>query len=132
MMMEHNLTLTAQIVSAYLSNNRVQPDEIKTVLIDVHTALTALQSFEQPQEPVEPQKPAVPVKRSVTPDYIICLEDGKKLKMLKRHLSAEYGMTPAEYRAKWGLPADYPMTAPNYAARRSEFARQIGLGRTAA
>lgn len=131
-MMEHNLTLTAQIVSAYLSNNRVQPDEIKTVLIDVHTALTALQSFEQPQEPVEPQKPAVPVKRSVTPDYIICLEDGKKLKMLKRHLSAEYGMTPAEYRAKWGLPADYPMTAPNYAARRSEFARQIGLGRTAA
>ena len=131
-MMEHNLTLTAQIVSAYLSNNRVQPDEIKTLLIDVHTALTALQSFEQPQEPVEPQKPAVPVKRSVTPDYIICLEDGKKLKMLKRHLSAEYGMTPAEYRAKWGLPADYPMTAPNYAARRSEFARQIGLGRTAA
>ena len=131
-MMEHNLTLTAQIVSAYLSNNRVQPDEIKTVLIDVHTALTALQSFEQPQEPVEPQKPAVPVKRSVTPDYIICLEDGKKLKMLKRHLSAEYGMTPAEYRAKWGLPADYPMTAPSYAARRSEFARQIGLGRTAA
>jgi predicted transcriptional regulator len=96
----------------------------------VHGTLGGLVGASQGELPTA-QKPAVPIKRSVTPDYIVCLEDGKKLKMLKRYLRSNYNMTPEEYRAKWGLPADYPMVAPNYAAQRSEFAKKIGLGRTA-
>jgi predicted transcriptional regulator len=96
----------------------------------VHSTLGGLGGSSQGEVQTS-QKPAVPIKRSVNPDYIICLEDGKKLKMLKRYLRSNYTMTPEEYRAKWGLPADYPMVAPNYAAQRSEFAKKIGLGRTA-
>lgn len=120
--------LVAEIVAAYVGGNSLPASQVPEVIRNVHDALAGLESDEV-KAPVEPLKPAVPIRRSVTPDYIVCLEDGKKLKMLKRHLSATYNMTPAEYRAKWNLPADYPMVAPNYAARRSEFARQIGLGR---
>jgi len=120
--------LVAEIVAAYVGGNSLPASQVPEVIRNVHDALAGLESDEV-KAPAEPLKPAVPIRRSVTPDYIVCLEDGKKLKMLKRHLSATYNMTPAEYRAKWNLPADYPMVAPNYAARRSEFARQIGLGR---
>ena len=119
-------TLTTQIVAAYVSNNPVPVGELPSLIRQVHTALVnvgapAEISAERPQ-------PAVPVKRSVTPDYIICLEDGKKLKMLKRHLKTAFNMTPEEYRDRWELPADYPMVAPNYATQRSKLAKQIGLG----
>lgn len=120
------LELTTQIVSAHVSNNAVGADTVPDLIKQVYQALTSL---DQPQ--VEPEKlqPAVPIKRSVFPDYIVCLEDGKKLKMLKRHLQSAYGMTPEQYRERWGLPSDYPMVAPNYAERRSTLAREIGLGR---
>ncbi len=121
--------LVAEIVAAYVGGNPLPPSQVPEVIRSVYEALAGLNG--DVPAPAEPLKPAVPIKRSVTPDYIVCLEDGKKLKMLKRHLSTTYNMTPAEYRAKWGLAADYPMVAPNYAARRSEFARQIGLGRKA-
>lgn len=122
------LQQTVQIVSAFVSNNNVTPADLPTLISDTHAALSAhLPGAAGAEE--ERQKPAVPIRRSVTPDHIICLEDGKKLKMLKRHLKSVYGMTPEEYRAKWGLPPDYPMVAPNYAARRSELAKSIGLGR---
>jgi len=120
---------TTGIVAAYLGNNHVAPGEIPMLVRTIHAALAGLgrpADLEAAAKPV----PAVPIRRSVTPDYIVCLEDGKKLKMLKRHLRSTYGMTPDEYRAKWKLPADYPMVAPDYAARRSQFAREIGLGRT--
>ena len=117
--------MTARIVSSYLTGNRVAANEIPSVINDVFNALSATG---QPKAESPRQEPAVPIKKSVTPDYIICLEDGKKLKMLKRHLRSTYNMSSEEYRAKWGLPADYPMVAPNYAAKRSEFAKQIGLG----
>ena len=120
-------SLVAEIVAAYVGSNSVPAAQLPDVIRKVHAALAGLNGDAEPL--AEPLKPAVPIKRSVTPDYIVCLEDGKKLKMLKRHLSSTYDMSPAEYRTKWGLPADYPMVAPNYAARRSEFARQIGLGR---
>lgn len=121
------LEMTAKVASAYLGNNSVAPNQIADVINMVHKALSEISGT--PQEPeAEPQKPAVPVRKSITPDYIICLEDGKRLKMLKRHLRTTYDLTPEEYRAKWGLPADYPMVAPNYAAQRSEFAKKIGLG----
>ncbi len=120
------LALTAQIVSAHVSNNTVPADGLTALIRQVYQALAGV-GVATP----EPEKlqPAVPVKRSVFPDYIVCLEDGKKLKMLKRHLQSAYGMTPDQYRERWGLPQDYPMVAPNYAERRSALARQIGLGR---
>ncbi|WP_033075515.1 MucR family transcriptional regulator [Sphingopyxis sp. MWB1] len=119
------VTLTADIVAAHVSNNSVAISDLALVINNVHSALAALGS-----EPVEEEKPvpAVSIRASVKPDHIICLEDGKKLKMLRRHLMTHYGMTPDDYRAKWGLPADYPMVAPNYAEKRRELAKQIGLG----
>ena len=124
------LKLAAEIVAAYVSNNPVPASELPAMIKAIHSTLGGLGGTSQ-GEMQTGQKPAVPVKRSVNPDYIICLEDGKKLKMLKRYLRSNYNMTPEEYRAKWGLPADYPMVAPNYAAQRSEFAKKIGLGRSA-
>jgi len=124
------LRMTTDVVSAYLGNNTVAASQISEVISTVHEALSRLNT-EQNEPEAEPAKPAVPIRRSITPEYIVCLEDGKRLKMLKRHLRTTYNMTPEEYRAKWGLPADYPMVAPNYAAQRSEFAKKIGLGRNA-
>jgi len=125
---EESLQLTAEIVAAFVSNNTIDGDKIPDLLRNVHAAVTGLAGA-APAEAEEPQKPAVPVKKSITDDYLICLEDGKKLKMLKRYLRTQYDMSPDDYRRKWGLPADYPMVAPSYAKRRSEFAKQIGLGR---
>ena len=122
------LLLTTNIVTAYLSNNAVSANDIPSIIRSVHTTLESL-GKEAVQGPEMSLKPAVPVKKSVTDDYIICLEDGKKLKMLKRYIRTRYGLSPDEYRAKWGLGPDYPMVAPNYAAKRSEFAKKIGLGR---
>jgi len=124
------LKLATEIVAAYVSNNPIPVSEVPAMIKSVHSTLGGLGGVSQADAQMA-QKPAVPVKRSVNPDYIVCLEDGKKLKMLKRYLRSNYNMTPEEYRAKWGLPADYPMVAPNYAAQRSEFAKKIGLGRTA-
>jgi predicted transcriptional regulator len=119
--------LTAEIVSAYVSNNPVPSADIPALINQVHNALLRV-SAGQGEASTEPLKPAVPVKRSITADFIVCLEDGKKFKSLKRHLRTQYGMTPEQYREKWGLAADYPMVAPNYAAARSELAKQMGLG----
>ncbi len=121
------LRMAVDIVAAYVSNNTVTAAQVPEVISTVYGSLTSLDSGAGVAQ--EPAKPAVSVRRSVTPDYIVCLEDGKKLKMLKRHLRAAYDMSPEEYRAKWGLAADYPMVAPNYAAQRSAFAKKIGLGR---
>jgi len=123
------LRMTAEIVSAYVGKNALATQQIPEVINTVYNSLTGLQGSTQ-EVAAEPLRPAVSIKKSVTPEYIICLEDGKKLKMLKRHLRSTYNMTPDEYRAKWSLPPDYPMVAPNYAAQRSEFAKKIGLGRT--
>ncbi len=125
------LSMTTQIVSAYVSHNNLSGSEIPEVIRSVYATLNAQKSGEAPATKT-PQKPAVTIRKSITPDFIICLEDGKKLKMLKRHLRTTYGLTPEEYRAKWGLPADYPMVAPSYAAQRSAFAKKIGLGRKSA
>lgn len=122
------LRMAVQIVAAYVGKNSVAPNEIPEVINTVYGSLCRLDR-DGAEFSTEPPKPAINVRHSVTPDYIVCLEDGKKLKMLKRHLRAVYDMTPEEYRVKWGLPADYPMVAPNYAAKRSEFAKRIGLGR---
>lgn len=122
------IEMTTSIVAAYLRNNSVASSQIGEVIQAVHGALKGLSGGRAEPEP-EPLRPAVPIKKSVTPEYIVCLEDGKQLKMLKRHLRTTYDMTPEEYRAKWGLPADYPMVAPNYAQQRSDFAKKIGLGR---
>jgi len=122
------IELTADVVSAYVSNNPVPVAELPSLISNVHSALQQ-QTAAPAQEASEPQKPAVPIKKSVTPDYIICLEDGKQFKSLKRHLSTHHGLSPDEYRAKWGLPADYPLVAPNYAAARSALAKSMGLGR---
>lgn len=119
--------LTAEIVSAYLSNNSMAPAEIPALINQVHAALTRVASG-QGDTGSEAPKPAVPIKRSIHPDYIVCLEDGKKFKSLKRHLRTHYGMTPEQYREKWGLTPDYPMVAPNYAATRSQLAKEMGLG----
>ena len=121
------IQLTANIVSAYVSNNSVASAEIPNLIAQVFSALMRISSG-QTAPPAEPLKPAVAVKRSVTPEYIVCLEDGKKFKSLKRHLRTQYGITPEQYREKWGLPPDYPMVAPNYAAARSQLAKQMGLG----
>ena len=125
------ITLTSQIVSAFVSKNSVQAADLPALISNVYQSLNSLGQPQAAAEAPADLKPAVPVKKSVTPEYIICLEDGKKLKMLKRHLSSSYGMTPDEYRAKWGLPADYPMVAPNYAKQRSDLALKLGLGRRA-
>ncbi|RJT26522.1 MucR family transcriptional regulator [Mesorhizobium waimense] len=122
------IELTADVVSAYVSNNPVPVGDLPALIGQVHAAFKGTAESVSAEEP-QALKPAVPIRKSVTPDYIICLEDGKKFKALKRHLSTHYGLTPDEYRAKWGLPADYPMVAPNYAAARSALAKTIGLGR---
>ena len=119
------LELTTEIVAAHVGNNPVPASELPTLIQDVYKALVSVGTVQAPSEKL---KPAVPVKRSVFPDYIVCLEDGKKLKMLKRHLKTSYNMTPEEYRERWGLPAEYPMVAPNYAKHRSALAKEIGLG----
>lgn len=123
------LRMTTEVVAAYVSNNTLPTGQLADIIASVYSSLRALD-----HSPVdgrgEALRPAVPVRKSITPDYLICLEDGKKLKMLKRHLRSTYGLTPDAYRAKWGLPADYPMVAPNYAEQRSAFAKQIGLGRS--
>lgn len=122
------LTLTTEIVAAHVSKNTVAAADLPQLIAQVYQSLANVgkghaQTAERPD-------PAVPIKKSIHPDYLICLEDGKKLKMLKRHLRSTYGLTPDAYRAKWGLPPDYPMVAPNYAEQRSAFAKQIGLGRS--
>jgi predicted transcriptional regulator len=121
------IQLTAEIVSAYVSNNSVAAADIPALINQVHAALTRV-SAGQGDAPAEPLRPAVPIKKSITPDYLVCLEDGKKFKSLKRHLRTQYNMTPEQYREKWGLAADYPMVAPNYAQARSQLAKQMGLG----
>jgi len=121
------IELTAEIVSAYVSNNTVPPSEIPNLINQVHSALSRV-SGKSTDMPIEPLKPAISLKKSITPEYIVCLEDGKKFKSLKRHLRTQYNMTPEQYREKWGLSPDYPMVAPNYAAARSELAKQMGLG----
>src|SRR5581483_3193277 len=121
------IALTANIVSAYVSNNSVPSADIPALISQVHSALKRV-SGSVTTVPIEPLKPAVPIKRSVNSDHIVCLEDGLKFKSLKRHLRTRYNMTPDQYREKWSLPADYPMVAPNYAAARSQLAKQIGLG----
>jgi predicted transcriptional regulator len=124
---ETYIELTAEIVSAYVSNNTVPAGELPGLINQVHSALTRV-SAGNSEAPSEPLKPAVPVKRSIHPDFIVCLEDGKKFKSLKRHLRTQYSMTPEQYREKWSLPPDYPMVAPNYAEARSQLAKQMGLG----
>jgi predicted transcriptional regulator len=121
------IELTATIVSAYVSNNSVPAQDLSALINQVHSALTRVSSG-QGDAATEPLKPAVSVKKSITPDYIVCLEDGKKFKSLKRHLRTQYNVTPEQYREKWGLPQDYPMVAPNYAQARSQLAKQMGLG----
>jgi predicted transcriptional regulator len=125
-MQETLITLTADIVAAHVSNNSVAVSDLPSLIKNVHGALSSLDT--PIQEPEAPQEPAVSVRSSIKPDYIVCLEDGKKLKMLKRHLMTHYQMTPDDYRAKWKLPADYPMVAPNYAEQRRSLAKKIGLG----
>jgi predicted transcriptional regulator len=120
------LTLTAQIVSAHVGANSVSPDILPELIRDVYRTVAGLGAA--PAATPERPQPAVPVKKSVFPDYIVCLEDGKKLKMLKRHLMSSYNMTPDQYRERWGLGSDYPMVAPNYAQHRSSLAKKIGLG----
>jgi predicted transcriptional regulator len=122
------LHMVADVVSAYVSNNQIVANQLPEVIKSVHAAL-AEQMQGRREEPAEAPKPAVSVRKSITPEYLICLEDGKKLKMLKRHLRTSYNMSPEEYRTKWNLAADYPMVAPNYAQQRSDFAKKIGLGR---
>ena len=122
------LRLSAEIVSAYVAQNNVPPASLAPLIHSVHDALNGLGQPPKEAEP-EKRKPAVPISRSVQSDYIVCLEDGKRLKMLKRYLRSRYDLSPEEYRRKWGLPPDYPMVAPVYAARRSDFAKQIGLGK---
>ena len=121
------IALTADIVSAYVSNNTVPASDIQSLISQVHSALMRVSGGQSDTQP-EPLKPAIAVKKSITPDHLVCLEDGKKFKSLKRHLRTQYNMTPEQYRDKWGLPADYPMVAPNYAVARSQLAKKMGLG----
>jgi predicted transcriptional regulator len=121
------LEMTADIVSAYVGNNTVSAAELPGLISNIHAALSTV-STGAVEAPPEPQEPAVPIRKSISPDYLICLEDGRKFKSLKRHLRTKYDMSPEEYRAKWGLPKDYPMVAPNYAKARSDLAKQMGLG----
>ncbi|WP_135210452.1 MucR family transcriptional regulator [Vitreimonas flagellata] len=122
------MRMTTDIVASFVSNNKIASDELGDLIRTVHKTLSSL-SGEQALAPSERPKPAVPINKSVQHDHIVCLEDGKKLKMLKRYLRSTYNMSPDDYRRRWGLPADYPMVAPAYAARRSEFAKSIGLGK---
>ena len=124
---EDLLRMTTEVVAAYVGNNSLTTAQLPEVINAVYASLKQLDG-KLPDPRAEPLRPAVPVRKSVTPDYLVCLEDGKKLKMLKRHLMTAYGMTPEQYREKWDLPPEYPMVAPNYAAKRSELARKIGLG----
>ncbi|HEY3814965.1 MAG TPA: MucR family transcriptional regulator [Caulobacteraceae bacterium] len=121
------IEMTADIVSAYVGNNSVSSSDLPNLIQSVHRALSAVTSGAMEVAPA-PKEPAVPLKRSITPDYLVCLEDGRKFKSLKRHLRTKYDMSPDEYRSKWGLPKDYPMVAPNYAKARSDLAKQMGLG----
>jgi predicted transcriptional regulator len=121
------IEMTADIVSAYVGNNSVSANELPSLIQSVHRALAGVSNGTETVESA-PKEPAVPVKRSITPDHLVCLEDGRKFKSLKRHLRTKYNMSPEDYRAKWGLPKDYPMVAPNYAKARSELAKQMGLG----
>jgi predicted transcriptional regulator len=125
------LRMAVDVVAAYVSKNPIPSGQIPEIIHTVYNSLSQMDG-QVPEVKPEAPRPAVPVKKSVTPDYIVCLEDGKKLKMLKRHLRTTYNMTPDEYRVKWGLAPDYPMVAPNYAAQRSDFAKKIGLGRKGA
>ena len=125
-MNETLITLTSDIVAAHVSNNSVTVEDLPSLITNVYGALSGLGN--EDEEEARPE-PAVSIRASIKPDYIVCLEDGKKLKMLKRHLMTHYGMTPEEYRQRWNLPADYPMVAPNYAEKRRELAKKIGLGR---
>ena len=122
------IELTADIVSAYVANNTVSSGDIPSLISDIHSALVRVSAGQEIPVVLEPAKPAVSIKKSITSDYIICLEDGKKFKSLKRHLRTAYNMSPEQYREKWGLPQDYPMVAPNYAEARSQLAKQMGLG----
>jgi predicted transcriptional regulator len=121
------IEMTADIVSAYVGNNEVVATDLPTLIQAVHNALKGVSAAQEPVE-TAPKEPAVPIKRSVTPEFLVCLEDGRKFKSLKRHLRTKYNMSPEDYRAKWGLPKDYPMVAPNYAKARSDLAKQMGLG----
>jgi predicted transcriptional regulator len=121
------IDLTANIVSAYLSNNPTPASEIPNLISQIHAALLRVSSG-RGDAPTEPAKPAVSIKKSINPDFLVCLEDGKRFKSLKRHLRTQYNMTPEQYRDKWGLPADYPMVAPSYAVARSQLAKKMGLG----
>ena len=121
------LEMTADIVSAYVGNNSVSAETLPSLIASIHAALSGVSSGPVEAEP-EPKEPAVPIRKSIAPDFLICLEDGRKFKSLKRHLRTKYDMSPEEYRAKWGLPKDYPMVAPNYAKARSELAKSMGLG----
>ncbi len=122
------IEIAADIVSAYVSNNSVPSSDLPALIGDVHSALLRVAGAGADAPAADAPKPVVPVKKSVTPDYIVCLEDGKKFKSLKRHLRTQYNLTPEQYREKWGLPADYPMVAPNYAKARSDLAKEMGLG----
>jgi len=125
------LRMTADVVAAYVKHNSITSTQLPAFIGSVYASLRALDTSRS--APLERAlRPAIPVRKSITPDYLICLEDGKKLKMLKRHLRSTYNLTPDEYRTKWGLPPDYPMVAPNYAEQRSAFAKRIGLGRSRA
>lgn len=126
-MREMLVTLTSDIVAAHVSNNNVAVEDVAALISNVYTALSGLDADAPVEVPLP--EPAVSIRASIKPDYIVCLEDGKKLKMLKRHLMTHYGMTPEQYRQRWSLPADYPMVAPNYAEKRRELAKKIGLGR---
>ncbi len=121
------IEMTADIVSAYVGNNSVSAADLPALIQSVHRALSGISSGAEAAE-AAPKEPAVPIRRSITPDFLVCLEDGRKFKSLKRHLRTKYNMSPEEYRAKWGLPKDYPMVAPNYAKARSDLAKQMGLG----
>lgn len=121
------LEMTADIVSAYVGNNSVSAEALPALIANIHAALSGVSNGPVEAEP-EPKEPAVPIRKSIAPDFLICLEDGRKFKSLKRHLRTKYDMSPEEYRTKWGLPKDYPMVAPNYAKARSELAKSMGLG----
>ena len=121
------LEMTADIVSAYVGNNTVAAETLPSLIANIHAALSGVSNGPVEVEP-EPKEPAVPIRKSIAPDFLICLEDGRKFKSLKRHLRTKYDMSPEEYRTKWGLPKDYPMVAPNYAKARSELAKSMGLG----
>ncbi len=124
----NDVSVAADIVAAYVSNNAVPIAQLSSLIAEVHSALQGLRGETEAEPPLRPQMPAVPIKKSIHPDYLVCLEDGRKFKSLKRHLRSRYQLSPEDYRRKWSLPPDYPMVAPNYAARRSELAKGMGLG----